>query len=275
MKSFFEKIKERWRRADYNVGYTCDDCGREVFDYPSHRLCEECDSRLEKNDGRVCPKCGRRTKAEGVCWNCKRILPKFHMGFSPFVYRGETAALINKMKNGNPRLCYYFGERIAECFLGRYERKELFSEEKGELTFLIVPIPLSKRKANERGYNQAELLAWTVKEVLQRKGYRATMDTTLLIRRKEVKQQKHLHYKERFENAATSYSVVKRKACKNAIILLVDDILTTGATSGECGRKLLSAGAYEVNFLCAASKEERESNQNIYKNIGEKYETRL
>ena len=146
---------------------------------------------------------------------------------------------------------------MAEYFLEGYDRKELFSKEKGELAFLIVPIPLSKRKERERGYNQAEMLAWAVKESLQRNGYRAELDTTVLVRRKEIKQQKHLHYKERFENAAVSYSVAKRKVCKNAIILLIDDILTTGATSGECSRKLLSAGAYEVNFLCAASKEEK------------------
>ena len=256
MSVFLEKIKEKLRRADFDIGFTCDNCGRELFNYPLQRICDDCFSLMENNDGRVCPKCGRQTKAEGVCWTCKRMLPKFDRGYSPFVYRGETAAFVNKMKNGAPRLAYYFGERMAEYFLDRYDRKELFSEDKGELAFLVVPIPLSKSKERERGYNQAKLLAWTVKEFLQRKGYRATMNETLLIKRKEVKQQKHLHYKERFENAAISYSVAKRKDCKNAIILLVDDILTTGATSGECGRKLLSAGAYEVLFLCAAAKEE-------------------
>lgn len=254
---FLEKLQKRIRDYDASRGYSCDSCGKELFNYPTVRVCSACEGKLKANDGNVCPKCGRKTLSNGICLTCKRRMPSFHRGFSPFVYIENVAALVNRMKNGRPRIAHYFGEKMADDFLQSYARKELFSLERGELEFLLIPVPLTKAKRWERGYNQAEFLAWGVERRLTQRGYRATVKGDILIKSKDAKQQKHLHYKERFENAADSYSVVKRKECKNRTILLIDDVLTTGATSGECARKLLSAGAAEVLFLCAAALSEQ------------------
>ena len=95
-----ERGLDAYRKLRSKRGYTCDDCGREIFSYPTERLCEGCLSLLEKNDKSVCPKCGRKTLAEGVCLDCKRRVPPFARGMSAFVYGGETARLINRLKNG-------------------------------------------------------------------------------------------------------------------------------------------------------------------------------
>ena len=113
------KIKEwfeRLRRKTLTFGYTCDNCGAELFDYPSHRLCSECEQGLLAPK-RSCPKCGRETIADGVCLTCKSRAPKFTQGISPFSYKGDTALCINKMKNGEPRLAAYLGEKMADAFL--------------------------------------------------------------------------------------------------------------------------------------------------------------
>ena len=60
-------------------------------------------------------------------------------------------------------------------------------------------------------------------------------------------------YRERQENVSGAYRVHKRKACRGRTILLVDDVLTTGATGGECAERLFAAGAKEVCFLVAAA----------------------
>ena len=66
-----------------------------------------------------------------------------------------------------------------------------------------------------------------------------------------------LNFSGRLENASGAYHVHKRTACKNKTILLIDDIMTTGATGSECARVLFAAGAAEVVFLTAAALPER------------------
>ena len=135
-------------------GYTCDGCGVEIFAYPTYRLCENCTAKLCRSGEKVCPKCGRKTIVEGVCLDCKRELPKFTQGLSPFVYQGESASFVNRLKNGDPRLANYLGEEMAEYFVQKLP--ELRGEES---PLLIVPVPMTDKGRKLRGYNQTEYLA--------------------------------------------------------------------------------------------------------------------
>lgn len=258
MKRILEKIRKKLRVFFARQGYTCDGCGTELFDYPLHRFCEDCESKMLKNDGHACIKCGRKTVTEGVCLDCKRKLPRFTVGASPFVYGGQTAAYINRMKNGNQRLALYFGERAAAALLrsvpdikmqfdgGRYALNE-------EDTLLILPVPLTKQKRKERGYNQAELLAQSVEMALEKAGVAVTVDRYALEKRRDTAQQKHLRFADREKNVVGAYHLHKRAFCKGRTVLLVDDIMTTGATGSECARLLFGAGAKRVIFLVAAA----------------------
>ncbi len=245
IKAWFNKL----RRASLARGYTCDICGVELFYYPDRRLCEACEKKLFRPQ-RACQKCGRETVAEGVCLSCKGCMPSFTRGLSPFSYKGEAALAVNRMKNGNPRLAAYFGEQTAERFLEIYGLEQ-------DNPLLIVAIPLTKERLRERGYNQAERLAESVETRLIDKGVNAELDSEVLQKRKETKLQKQTSGKERAENVQGAYHVHKRKACKGKTVLLVDDIMTTGATGSECAKLLLSAGAKEVIFLTATALPER------------------
>ena len=249
-RDFLQKIREKIRDFFKEHGFACDGCGAEIFDYPVRRLCEECEGKMRKNDGRTCPKCGRKTVAEGVCLSCKSRLPRFTRGYSPLVYRGETAAFINRIKNGTPALAPYFAERMAERLQEEWQALERFL---GEEKLLIVPVPLTEKRRLERGYNQAEELAATLCKRLKESGYGVALDTELLQKTRETAQQKHMDRKARQENVAGAYHVHKRKACHDRTIVLVDDIMTTGATGSECAARLFGAGAKEVIFLVAAS----------------------
>ena len=80
---------------------------------------------------------------------------------------------------------------------------------------------------------------------------------------KSLLQQKELHLNERAKNVRGAYHIARRKEVKGKVILLVDDMMTTGATGDECAQILLRAGAKVVLFCTAASKEEEE--KRIYK----------
>ena len=249
---WFHRLKKRIRSFSASYGFTCDGCGKELFDYPVHRLCEVCESGLRFNDGRTCPKCGRKTLAEGVCLSCKGRAPRFSKGISPFVYRGESASFVNRIKTGNPTLALYFAERMAESLLLQCEDMQAFLGE-GEESLLLIPVPLTKKRLRERGYNQASLLAERVFEVLLEKGYRVELREDILVKRRDTAQQKHMNFSSRMENVAGAYHVARRKACRGRSMVLIDDILTTGATGSECASRLLSAGAADVVFLTGAS----------------------
>ncbi len=244
--SVIEKIFHRLFHADGRHGYTCDCCGEELFDYPAERICKECLKRIEFNDGEVCPKCGRKAVSQGVCTTCKRDLPLFTIGISPLTYRGETASLVNRIKNGNRRLAFYFAEQMTAALLHRFP---LIREKDA----LIVPVPLTDDKRRERGYNQAEVLSSCVRDCLLKEGVLASLDFSILEKKRDESQQKDLTVKQRSKNATGAYHLHKRKVCQGKTILLVDDILTTGATGSACAKLLVNAHAEGVILLTVAS----------------------
>lgn len=247
-----QKFLRNIRRVTDDNAFVCDHCGVEVFEYPQKRLCFDCENSLSRIGERCCPKCGRETKAEGICLDCKAKAQAFTQGFSPFVYRGETASLINRMKNGKFRLALYFGEQMSAYFAEKFAEGLPKIEEDGE-PFLLIPVPITKRKRAERGYNQAERLALSIIKAFESRGIAAETDFTILQKQRESLAQKEMSSRERLRNSQGAYHVHKRKACRGRRILLIDDILTTGTTSGECARRLLNAGAREVYLLVASA----------------------
>lgn len=256
MLEFFRTLKNRIRDYCAGRGYTCDGCGAELFDYPTHRLCEKCEDSLRKNDGRTCEKCGRKTLADGICLSCKSRLPRFHRGYSPFVYRGESASYVNRIKTGDPTLALYFGEEMAECLIRRFDEIERFKTDGGE-ELMIIPIPLTEERLRARGYNQALLLADSVCKRLNARGYNAKLYEDILQKTRDTAQQKHMDYISRLENVAGAYHVHDRKICRGRTVVLVDDIMTTGATGSECASRLQAANAEKVLFLAGAALPER------------------
>lgn len=248
MKEFLKKIKVKIRDITENHGFVCDACGGEVFSYPRERLCADCEKSMRKIESNACPKCGRELQSKGVCLTCKSSMPKFTKGIAPVVYRGETAALVNRVKNGAPRLARYFGENMARAFAREFPD---YAKEGNAL--LLVPVPLTQEKYRLRGYNQSERLAQAVQEELERLGFTAETDAEILQKVKDSSEQKHMGKAERAANVAGAYHVHKRKACQGRRILLIDDIMTTGATGSECAARLLGAGAKEVYLLAAAA----------------------
>ena len=236
---WIEKLKER----DKERGYACDSCGAELFDYPTNRLCGECEAKLLKTGERFCEKCGRATRAVGVCLTCKSHAPKFTRAFSPFPYVGTSAKLVNKMKNGSPRLALYLGERMAEYFLSQTKETDL----------LVIPVPTTEKRLKQRGYNQAEALAKSVCSSLERAGKSVVLDVEALQKTRENVAQKQLGFSDRATNISGAFHLHKRKILNGKTVLLIDDIMTTGATGSACAELMINAGAKAVYFLTAVA----------------------
>ena len=108
-------------------------------------------------------------------------------------------------------------------------------------------MPLHPRRHQERGFNQAELLAL---EIAERTGIAAAPGA--LVRRKDTKPQAGLSAAGRRLNVAGAFAVRRRTQIAGRVVVLVDDVLTTGATAQACARALKDGGAAEVRLLAAA-----------------------
>lgn len=110
---------------------------------------------------------------------------------------------------------------------------------------ILIPIPLSKKRYKERGYNQVELICKKLIEIDNDVNFK--LETNILIKSKDVEHQARIkNRRERLENIVGSFGVKNIELVKNRNIILIDDILTTGATLNEAKKILKKAGARKV-----------------------------
>lgn len=235
--------------------YACCRCGEEIFTAPKERLCPSCEGLMTKNDGKTCPKCGRPTLAEGICWMCKERPPDFDRGYAAFSYGQDVSLLVNRMKNGEPWLANYFGSRMAEYAL-RYLKDELI-----DCKPLVLPVPLGENAKKRRSYNQAERIAEIFCARLREAGVRTELCTNVLVRTKEIESQKDANAQTRFQNAEESYRLREKSICKDRLVLVVDDIMTTGATGNACSKQLRKYGAKKILFIAACAAPEKKEEE--------------
>lgn len=112
---------------------------------------------------------------------------------------------------------------------------------------LIIPIPISKQRMKERGFNQ---IGWIAKKVAHELGGSFIYKDDLLLKIKHTKKQSTLKRSERLSNPKGSFAVHKK--IKNKKVILIDDVITTGATVNEAKRALKEAGVKHIEILCIA-----------------------
>ena len=253
-------FKSLYRRVLYSPNKyvpQCNFCKAEIFRAPYIRLCKNCQKELPFVGSVSCPKCGRKTVASGLCLACKANPPLFDSGFSVFDYEGNVRQAINKFKNGEAHLSKYFGDSLSVVVFRTLKRvHEEVAVEKSFQEFLleclIVAVPLDKEREGKRGYNQAALLA---EQVARKTG--VPYGAGVIEKPRAAAIQKGETARSRAENAQGAYRVKKRKECKDKYLLVIDDIMTTGATGSECSRVLKLAGAKRVLFFSVAAVRDR------------------
>jgi ComF family protein len=111
----------------------------------------------------------------------------------------------------------------------------------------IIPVPLHPKREKRRGFNQAQVIAKELANLQKVK-----LLEGVLVKTKNVPPQTFLQLKEREKNVRGAFRVVKKEKIKDRVVLLVDDVYTTGSTVRECSLVLKEAGAKEVKALTIA-----------------------
>jgi competence protein ComFC len=217
-------------------------------------ICGECLASFVPLTEKVCEICGRpmlpvtpsATPADGAKQLCPicREQPGQEKGIYAFnrtrsyaVYDGTLvrAILLLKFERMEP-LGVWFAERLAEVV-----------KVEGLLADVVVPVPLHRDRERERGYNQADLIARPLARRLKLP-HRAV----LLVRTRPRPDKQVLTMEERWESVRGAFATRPGSQVDNLRVLLVDDVMTTGATLDACSRALLDAGAKSVIGLTVA-----------------------
>jgi len=225
----------------------CHLCGRflspaEGTLHPKH-LCTECRDALTPVTHPLCTVCGNPfpTSAgqDHLCETCLRSDPWYDLVRAPYLYSSPLMEAVQRFKyQAETHLISTLGPLLSS-FAGGY-----ISQPKEILT---IPVPLHRRRLRERGFNQSLLLARAVSGHLG-----SRLDYLSLARKKYTPPQTGLSKEKRKKNVRDAFLVVYPERVRGAVILLVDDVFTTGHTLNECARTLKRSGARTVICLTLA-----------------------
>jgi ComF family protein len=225
----------------------CRICQSALFSVSRLPVCSSCIESIQPIRAARCNVCGDLLSvADGAfgdacCPECAGDSPAFERAVNYGAYTGVLKQLIHLLK--------YERIRPAANVLGRLAAEACLQLE-GDIDvpeLLMIPVPVHKVRMRSRGFNQAELIARAAhRGIEQAIGRRLTLDVTALLRVRFAESQVALKAEERRQQIRGAFKVTSRELVKGREILLVDDVLTTGATASECARELRLAGAARV-----------------------------
>ncbi|MBT8221018.1 MAG: ComF family protein [Bacteroidia bacterium] len=207
----------------------------------------------------LCQICGEALvyDAQIVCLSCEEDLPvtSFHMqkdnpftdkffgrinlqagaSYLYFTKEGIAQKLVHQLKyKGKTKLGTSLGQRYGHVL----KESSLFKN-----IDLIMPVPLHRKRLRSRGYNQSSLFAKGISETMD-----IPMDSNNVIRHRATKTQTRKTRLERFQNVDGAFRVLDPKQLEYKNVLLVDDILTTGATLEGCSKELLKIPGLQLSM---------------------------
>lgn len=214
--------------------------------FPNH--CLGCSNSLFKGEEILCtrcilelPKTGYHEQIENTIKSrlSGRIPLTYAMAFLKFRKTGVVQHLLHQLKyNNHPEV----GVRLGKLY-GK-DLKEAGLDKKFDL---IIPVPLHKSRKRRRGYNQSEKFAEGLSQLLQ-----IPCDENIVERKIKTTTQTRKTKIERWENVKDVFLVKQSNKIMGKRILLVDDVITTGATLEACGQQLLNFGCTELSIACIA-----------------------
>jgi ComF family protein len=233
----------------------CSLCQGELTSDARGRICRTCWTSLQPYNGALCICCGlpfpsprALDAAEPRCGECLSNDRSFDGARSFGLYTGTLRQAVLRVKfAGDERLGGHLGELLAATWDSLPRVCEFDAP-------LIVPVPLHPSRRRERGFNQSELLAAGLARVLASRntGSVPELAKSCLRRKRATTPQTGLSVSARRENLRGAFDVAKPEEISGHVVVLVDDVMTTGATLSACARALKRAGAAKVMGLTLA-----------------------
>ncbi len=210
-------------------------------DFP---VCPRCQNLIKSNRPPFCQRCSRplsRLSAGLFCTICQKKNPAFDAAWAACLFNESLRELIHYFKyEQRTALTSYFSHHILN-FMTAYCTERIAAID------YLIPIPLHPARFRERGYNQALLLAQTIAQTLH-----IPLSKNNLIRVRYTDPQTELGLKDRWTNIQDAFRIKRPAELKGKNILLIDDLLTTGATVSEAAQVLKQAGAQGVYAVTLA-----------------------
>ena len=220
--------------------HNCLLCRTYITDPTTKIICSSCHHSLKINQPPFCTLCSRSlTKKDGLsgqCRHCTHHKPEFDVAYGAYQYNEPMKKLIHYFK--------YYGKTSIRLLAADYIKHFCHTYYININRFdLIIPMPLHPTRYRERGFNQSTLIAMSLSQHVEK-------DT--LLRVKNTHYQSHLGQKDRWTNITGAFKMNPLLTVENKSILLIDDLLTTGATASEAAKTLKKAGAVHVGILTLA-----------------------
>lgn len=218
----------------------CASCKKPLDPENGSAVCGNCISLIKRNPAPYCIYCGRPQDTAGcVCDDCLKDKPAFSMAYSACLYEGNLKELIHQFKySGKLALSGDLSNLISD-FL--YDNPDIL-----EGADIITFVPIAAGHMVKRGFNQSKVLA---KHISDSYGIPMIDCIEKII---YTKSQNSLSREERLSNLKGAFRTRGRTILNGLKVLIIDDVMTTGATLNECAKVLLSAGAADVRCLTLA-----------------------
>ena len=220
-----------WSAVDWILPPRCGGCGKE-----NERWCHDCVSQTRELAGPLCRFCGEPGHPNELCADCAAQPPAYAALRSFTEYKGPAREAVHALKY---RKDVGLGEALARSMFSLLDRLDWPVD-------MVTPVPLGNARSRQRGYNQSTLLGLPLALYLGRQ-----FVPECLVRKRETSSQVHLSAAERHQNVQDAFTADPALAA-GKIVLVVDDVATTGATQNSCALALRTAGAKAVYGLTFA-----------------------
>jgi ComF family protein len=215
---------------------TCPVCHGPAKNHSIAPFCANCWQTVSPYEGPACLRCGKPLVSDAsiTCGECLQDEPAFTSARSFGLYEGALKKAINLLK-------YHNVKRLSKPL------SDIITPVKIPAVDTVVPVPLYEKRLRQREYNQSALLAKYLAESL---GVSVLLNCLVKIR--DTAPQVGLRSKDRRKNIKNAFAVTQREQIEGKNIMLVDDVVTTGATIRECSRVLKKAGADNIYVIALA-----------------------
>lgn len=212
------------------------------------KTCAACNVPLEYNEHLLCTKCfadlpytnfhrWSDNPVEKIFWG--RVKIEFATSLFYFSKKGNVQHLLHQLK--------YNGRKDVGIFLGELLANHIKDHPVVHHLTHIIPVPLHPKRLKQRGYNQAECIARGISNVLN-----IPVCVDLVVRSKETATQTLKNRIERWDNVSQVFDLVRKVENEYPHFLIVDDVLTTGATIEACAQALLKCKNAKISVVTIA-----------------------